>query len=730
MNLKLKIWLILSLVVGVVLTIDAVLTYKKLSFEVAKETKIDAQTVYSFMMAVRRVYQEQFLESKLPINQKTVGFLPAHSMSRISSDFANWNTSGMTFNNKSDRPRNPSNMADKFELEDINWFRTNKIETSRIREVTLESGLQVTQYTAPIWIEPICLKCHSSKKVTPDGLVELYPDDPSFGYQVGDLRGIVSIRIPAERLHNRRMAIWKGATIQSIFGFILLLLVLGAVFEKLVIARLARLQQSAKVLALGDYSSRIERTGSDEICQLGDTFNYMASEIEKRNTDLLKLSLTVEQSPEIIFITNLETKIEYANASFLKATGYQLAEIVGKLPQILKSEITESAVFESLWGALKEGKVWKGEFINRRKDGSLFTCYSIISPIHDNNGKTTHYVAIQQDMTEKYQDEERIHRLAFFNEITNLPNRLNLSQKVQQQLSKSRRDKNINALVLLNIDRFKNINNARGHLVGDALLKKVAECLAGLKRSEDVLAHLSADEFSILITDLGQSVASANRQLFVITEKIHKALAGNFIVANETIGVSVSIGVKFFPMVKNETTVDVFQMADTALRKAKICGGNTTSFYEQEMGEKAKENFLIENELRVAVQKQQLALYLQPQVDRNGKFVSAEVLVRWQHPERGMIPPNIFIPIAEESDLIVDLSHWIFTEACALIVGQSKLGKSLSLSVNISPRHFAQNDFVDWVQENIKITGVDPTLITLEVTEGLMISDVNDTIKK
>ena len=730
MNLKLKIWLILSVVVAIVLTIDAILAYKKLAEEMDKEAREDAKVVYSYMMSTRRIYQEQFIESGLPINRKTIGFLPAHSMNRISKDFANWNNSGMTFNNVSDKPRNPDNLVDRFELDDMEWYRQNSKETKRMRKLTLADGQQVTQYTSPIWIEPFCLKCHSSKESSPPGMVELYPDDPAYGYQVGDLRGLISIRIPTSRLQNQIINIWIGSMVQSLIGYLLLLLVLGYLFDRLVTKRLSRLKGSADELASGDYSIRIENKGKDEICQLGECFNHMASEIEKRSFDLVKLSSAVEQSPESVFITDREARIEYVNYSFTETTGYSSEEILGNTPKFLQSGLTEKNLYKSLWSALNRGEVWTGEFINRRKDGSLFSNYSTISPIRDVHGDITHYVATQQDMTEKQQVEERIHRLSYFDELTDLPNRLNLTNRLEQLAFKSNRTKKINALILLNIDRFKNINNARGLIAGDILLKKIAVCLGDLIRHEDVLAHLSGDEFAIVISEIGRDYEKANRQLLVITEKIHSALSRPLDIGDESISITVSIGVKLFPLEFNESTDDVLQLADTALHKAKEVGGNTTFFYEHEMGEKAKERFQIERELRESIKEKQLLLYLQPQVNKSGKLLSAEVLVRWNHPKRGLVPPGLFIPIAEESDLIIELSDWIFTEACKLIVNQSMQGKSLRLSVNISPRHFAQSNFVEWAHQVVKNTGVDPTLITMEVTEGLMISDVSDVISK
>jgi diguanylate cyclase (GGDEF)-like protein/PAS domain S-box-containing protein len=730
MNLKQKIWLMLTVVIGIVVSVDAVLMYQRFENEIAKENRTDAETVYAYMMATRRIYQKQFIESELPINSKTVGFLPAHSMNRISDDFKNWNSSGMTFKNVSDRPRNPSNQADRHEMEDIAWYRENPEEKERVRLIELESGQSVNQFTSPIWVEKFCLNCHDRPERSPQGITAMYPDDPAYGYQVGDLRGLISIRIPSQRLQSRLKEMWIKHMIHSLSGYLLLLVVLGYLLERLVSKRLSVLQSSVHQFASGEYAERIHISGTDEICELANSFNYMANEIEKRSIDLIKLSSAVEQSPASILITDRQAKIEYVNTTFEVTTGYMADEVLGKTPKFLKSGFTNEKIYKKLWPALARGEIWYGEFINRRKDGSLYTDETVISPIRDQQGEITHYLAVQQDVTEKKQTQEKIHRPAYFDDLTGLPNRTHLSQRLDELLTETNRNRQTNALILLNIDRFTKINDARGHVAGDIVLKRLAECLGSLKRNEDILAYLSGDEFALVIADVGDDADKANRSILVISDKIHNALLRPLNTGEEKVTITVSMGVTFFPNDEHETANDVVRLADTALHKAKEKGGKTTFFYEQEMGERARLRFQIEAELREAIKKFQLQLYLQSQVDKSGSIVSAEVLVRWPHPDKGMIPPAMFIPIAEESELIVAMSDWIFTRACQIIARQSMEGRSLRLSVNISPRHFEQEGFVTWIKEVLDKTGADPALITLEVTEGLMFTNIVDAIGK
>jgi len=728
MKLKTKIWLLLGALMSLVLVIDLTVSYRKLTAELWSEAEYDAKTVYGFMMATRRIYQQQFVDSGLPINDKTIGFLPAHSFSRISRDFANWNQSGIIFNNVSDVPRNPGNQADRFELEDMAWFRADPKVTDRMRNIFTDKGVGYLLYTAPIRIEQFCLKCHGERGAAPPSIREKYAS--AYGYKVGDLRGVVSIRIPTEKFDARRLRLWSGQLMKSLAGYLVIFLALGFILDRLVTRRLSRLQMGAQQFAVGNYDARVEDEQRDEIAYLTRTFNHMADEVQARDQTLGKLSLAVEQSPESIIITDLESRIEYVNEAFVRISGYSREEALGANPRILKSGKTPPETYRSLWTSLIQGQAWQGEFINQRKDGSEYTESAVVSPVRAVDGRITHYLAVKQDITEKKQAEAQIHRLAYFDALTGLPNRTLLMDRLTQMLAVGRRSGHQEVLILLNIDRFKNINDARGHTLGDALLKALGERLGGLLRESDTLARLAADEFALLLPDLNHQPERAGRHALSVADKIHTALLQPFAIGGEEVTVTATLGITLFPETSDETPDHILRRADTALHRAKDAGGNQTAFFETVMGDSAEQRFRVERELRRAIPAGELRLYFQPQVDAQGKLAGAEALVRWQHPERGLIPPGVFIPVAEESDLIVDLGAWVLAEACRLMAQEDMAGYPLRLSVNLSPRHFRQRGFVPWLRDLLSATGADPTHLTLEVTEGLMIDNINDVVAK
>ena len=728
MKLKTKIWLALIALICVVMAVDLAVSYQKLSTELHKEAEYDARTVYGFMMATRRVYQQQFIFSGLPANEKTIGFLPAHSFSRISQDFHNWNKGGIIFNNVSDVPRNPRNQADRFELDAMAWFRANPKASELSRNIVNEQGVGYLLYTAPIYIEPLCLKCHGKREEAPPSIRDTYAG--AYGYKLGDLRGLVSIKIPTAKLQNRLYQIWGGQVLKSLIGYTLLLAAVGLILERLVTRRLAILEQGAKKIAAGDYSTRVAQTNQDEICGLAASFNDMAAQVQDRDRTLNKLYQAVEQSFESVIITDLNAHIEYVNQAFVNNSGYSREEAVGENPRFLQSGKTPQASYDSLWDALKQGQVWQGQFINRRKDGSEHIESAIISPVRAADGRVTNYLAVKQDITERTHAEAQIHNLAYYDALTGLPNRALLMDRLAQLLAAARRGQHMEALILLNLDRFKTINDARGHAMGDALLKALGERIGGLLREVDTLARMASDEFALLLPNLSPRPEHASRHGLAVAEKIHGALLQPFIIQGEEVTLTASLAITLFPEEPDEVAEVILRRADTALHRAKAAGGNQTAFFETGMGETAEQRFRIERELRRAIPAGELRLFLQPQVDAHGQMVGAEALVRWQHPERGLLPPAVFITIAEESDLIVELGAWVLSETCRLLAREDIAGRPLKLSANLSPRQFRRANFVPWLRDVLERTGADASHLTLEVTEGLMIDNLNEVVAK
>ncbi|MBI5889909.1 MAG: EAL domain-containing protein [Nitrosomonadales bacterium] len=451
---------------------------------------------------------------------------------------------------------------------------------------------------------------------------------------------------------------------------------------------------------------------------------------EAANAELRKLSLAVEQSPESIAITNLDGDIEYVNEFFVQNSGYSREEIIGRNPRILHSDKTPKHTYDDLWHHLTSGETWQGEFINRRKDGSEYIEHAIVSPIRQPDGRITHYVAIKEDITEKKRAEAEIHRLAFYDTLTGLPNRTLLLERTTQALATIRRVGHFSSLISFNIDRFKNINDAGGQSLGDVLLRAVSERLTNILHEGDVVARIAGDEFCILLSDLAPQQQTAMHLAIWVSEKLHSCLQDPFRVGDELITLTACHGIAIFPDKTEDAPLDILRRANSALHHAKTKGSGQTSFFETALDEIARQRFDIERELHQGITAGELRVFLQPQVDAAGKIVGAESLVRWQHPQHGLLSPGAFIPIAEESNLIIEIGTWVFTEVCRLLAHNDMATLPIRISVNISPRHFRQSGFVDQIKQGLADAGADPARLTLEVTEGMVIDNIDEVIGK
>ena len=739
MKLKLKIWLLLGMVLSIVLAVDLGVSYRNLKAETRAELESDAKTVYGFMMATRRIYQQQFVASGLPVDEKTIGFLPAHSFSRISKDFANWNKSGIVFNNVSDVPRNPGNQADRFELAAMAWFRANPQAAQRLDAIVADNGVGYQLFTAPIRIEPFCLKCHGDREAAPPSIRERYAS--AYGYKVGELRGVVSIRIPTAKFEERVWRLWSGQLVKSLIGYAAAFLALGLILDRLVLGRLARLREGAERIADGQYDTRIDpdlapaagNQGQDEIGSLAVTFNRMADEVQSRDRALVKLSQAVEQSPANIVITDLKGRIEYVNAACVRDTGYTREELLGANPRVLRSGKTPPETYATMWAALSSGQTWEGEFINRRKDGAEYAESAIVAPVRDAAGVVTHFLAVKQDITDKKRAEAEIHSLAYFDPLTGLPNRRLLMDRLQQALLAGRRGQAHGALLILDLDNFKTLNDTRGHDVGDQLLKEAARRLVANVRLEDTVARLGGDEYVVILENLGRDEATAAHLAEMIAEKIRAALGQPYVLqgSEDHYEATASIGITLFQD-RDESGETLLKQADVALYQAKDSGRNQIRFFSLAMQATIDARAALEGALRQALARNELRLHYQPQVDEVGRVTGAEALLRWPRADGSLVPPARFIPLAEESGLILAIGEWVFKTACAQLKAWAAdpATRALDLAVNVSGRQFHQPDFVARISACIAECGIDPSRLKLELTESVVLDNVEDVIQR
>lgn len=342
-------------------------------------------------------------------------------------------------------------------------------------------------------------------------------------------------------------------------------------------------------------------------------------------------------------------------------------------------------------------------------------------------GPSDDVIALVRDITARKVGEETVHRLAFFDALTGLPNRRLFMDRLVQALAAARRTHQMGAVLFVDLDQFKQVNDARGHAVGDKLLRQVADRLTHYLREEDSVARLGGDEFVILLVNLAASQGDAARLARSVADKVRATLESPFEIDGQSYSTGASIGITVFPK-GMETVDDLLREADTAMYRAKEAGRNAVRYFEPAMQEAVANRYALERDLREAVVAGDLEMYLQTQVDRAGRPTGAEALLRWSHRLRGQVPPSSFIPVAEDSGLIVPLGEWVLREACRVIARLEAADLSMRIAVNVSPRQFRQPDFVQRVRAILAETGADPTRLTLEVTEGLLMEHTHDPV--
>jgi diguanylate cyclase (GGDEF)-like protein/PAS domain S-box-containing protein len=447
--------------------------------------------------------------------------------------------------------------------------------------------------------------------------------------------------------------------------------------------------------------------------------------------ELLRMSQAIEQSPASVILTGLDGRIEYVNHAFEQLSGYAREEVVGQKPALLRSGRTPAETYEALWAALRAGNSWTGEMVNRHRSGREYVQTMNMAPVRDGQGQVTHYLAVQLDVTAQRSAEERARQLAWFDPLTSLPNRHRLLVELQDVLQVHARTHEVCALLLLNLDRFQTVNDALGHAAGDLLLQRVGERLAGLLHPGDQLAHLAADEFAMLL-HTGSHDAEAGSALGLRrAQELHEHMDAAFRLEGEApVGISCCIGVTVLPLSGSDTAGDALRRADTALHRAKGAGTRQTACFDTSMEQLISRRFAIEQDLRRGLGADELRLYLQPQVNAQGHVISAEALVRWQHPAHGLLAPGHFIPIAEESELIIELGRWVLNSVCLQLGELRRAGLRLPIAVNVSPRQFHQPGFVHVVQDLLQGHGAAPDDLVIEITEGIVMDQMDSVARR
>lgn len=451
----------------------------------------------------------------------------------------------------------------------------------------------------------------------------------------------------------------------------------------------------------------------------------------QENEENLRISAVAFDTLDAIFITDLNERIIRVNNAFKKLTGYSDREIIGQTPRILSSGMHSPDFYRQVWKEIKTFGGWTGELWNRRKSGDNFPVQQVITAVKDATGQTTHYLSTFSDITVRKLSEKQIHQLAFYDPLTGLANRRLLEDHITQAFSSSARNKRYCALLFIDLDHFKHLNDTMGHKQGDELLKMVAQRLKESVRDIDTVARQGGDEFIILLEDLSEFKGEAAICAQNISEKVLTAINQPYLLSSTQYIVTASIGINVF-IDHHESVEELMKRSDLAMYQAKAEGRDAIRFFDPSMQETAARRSEIEADLRQAIELQQFELYYQPKVNSDGSLHGYEALLRWHHPVKGMIAPLDFIPVAEETGLIVPIGQWVFRQACQTIQQwqQDSSKQQLILAINISARQFRQKSFVaDFINGYLEF-GFPAHLLELELTESLLMDDVSATVEK
>jgi len=445
------------------------------------------------------------------------------------------------------------------------------------------------------------------------------------------------------------------------------------------------------------------------------------SERKRVESKMRMLSGAMEQSADLVLMSDAEGSIEYVNQAFEKTTGYSRDEVLGENLGILRSGRMKDEFYRKMWQTLDAGEPFYGLFTNRRKNGSLFYEDKTITPVIDTDGKILHFISTGKDITDLMEAEERLHHLATHDPLTGLPNRDLMLDRLQQSLVNAGRNQSFLSLVVLDIDRFKNINDSLGHAAGDLVLEGVAQRLQAGVRPGDTVARMSGGEFAILFDNLAKG-----DDAWTVSEKLQEVFVEPFSFNLQELFISASMGIVLYPG-DGDSAEQLLKNGESALHRAKEQGTGSSCFYTVDMNRRALERLSLENDLRRALDREEFVLFYQPLLDINsGQIKGAEALLRWQHPEHGMVSPIDFIDLLEETRLIVPVGEWVLKTACQQFQQWSQSGLNMTyISVNLSPAQFSDQQLLQRVEQIIDTYNMGDGALQLEITESTLMHHID-----
>lgn len=570
---------------------------------------------------------------------------------------------------------NPNNLADNWESEAIGLFQKGSTEVLAKSDI---EGKPYLRLIKPMWMEPSCMKCHGH-----------------LGFKVGEIRGAVSVSVPMEPY--LLAASEKNRNVTVIHLVIWLISI------------------SALILT----SRRTNRLERERQAMFDET--QLASKV-------------FEDGLEGVLITDAQGTIVRVNPAFTQMTGFSALESIGHKPNILRSGHHDVLFYENLWRALLNQGRWEGEIWNRRKNGETFVAMETISAVRSLSGRVSHYISIIRDITERIQVQERMRYLAHYDPLTQLPNRTLFAERLEQATQRAGRDNSQLTVLFIDLDYFKAVNDSLGHAAGDELLCALAQRIRELLQKSDIVARLSGDEFAVCIENshsYPHPHSESQGGIDTLLVMLLNVLQAPTEICGRSVTISASIGIAIFPQ-DGTNAETLLRAADTAMYRAKEKGRGCFAYYQAAFSDQADDRFTVISELRHGLEHGEFRLYYQPKVDATTRqLTGVEALVRWQHPTKGMIPPDRFIPLVEQTDLIIPLGAWVLQTACeqAPAWNTHVHFQNIKMAVNVSGVQVARPGLLEQVKEILARTGLAPKQLELEVTEGVMIKGEADGFK-
>ncbi len=662
----------------------------------------ESQSLAEFISAFRQTYQDVFLRNHIDVDEKTIHLLPVKTTTEISNRFSQSVQGDVVIRTVSDRPRNADNMANDFELEMIDYFKKNPEETYKF--IQKES---VYYYTKPLLIKQSCLKCHGKREDAIPSIRDKYEN--AYDYKLGEIRGLLNIKVKERDFFAGMYDDFTNTLMGTIALYVVFLIIIYILIQKM----------RAKEL---EYTKELEIEIAEktyEIQKQKDTFETL---FEKSSDGILIIDngKFVQCNEKIIEMLHYESKENLLNLHPSELS-----------PEIQPDGRSSYEKAEEMMHLAMERDGHQFEWVHRRANGEDFWADVSLTPI-TLNGRKVIYV-IWRDISEKKSAQKKLmeqkdilYHQAHHDALTGLPNRILFNERLQKGIKEAKHQRTELALFFIDLDQFKQINDSLGHEVGDKVLKVVAERLKAKIRKKDTLARLGGDEFTIIIEKYKNV-----QMVSALAEKILKVLVQPIHIEGHTLYISCSIGISLYPQ-DDINANNLLKYADAAMYKAKEEGRNNFQYYSAEMTELAYKRISMQASLRQALENEEFIVYYQPQIDgTNGKLIGMEALVRWQHPNMGLILPAKFIPLAEESGLIVEIDQWVMKTAMTQVERWYQEGLEPGvLAVNLTLQHLRRDDFVQTLQKNIKKIGFQTKWLELEITESEVMKKHEEAIAK